>query len=458
MLIDPYSEYAEKTVNQVPGAENAANGGTHPANIGGNYVVYIDDNNSSSPNVVGYRSGNNWYDPTGKFVEDPSILKQYTGGRPPAPYLVKNSLGKVPQITDTNFNPNSSFTDYTPQVSCSLVFHFSFPISEVADFYAHYDIYSQRPYPSSLGYATAANYYFLQQNANHIINNSNLQPEKTFDYEVGFQQKLTSSSALTITAFYKERKDMITVVPYLFAWPTTYYTYGNRDFSTTKGTTLFYDLRATNHLRMNISYTLQFAEGTGSTPTSTNSNGGGQISPNGLLQSFIEAGLPNLRYVTALDYDSRHNIVADIDYRYNDGEGPIVGGMKILQNAGIHLIPRARSGEPYTRYTDALGNTVIGGVNGSRLPWHYGVDLRIDKDFALNFGKKHKDAPSGVKPKRPLYLKGIIQVNNLLNTKDILGVYGYTGKPDDNGYLSSAYGAQFVPQQINPASYAHFIK
>ena len=448
VLIDPYNEYAEKTVSQVPGSENTINGGQHPSNIGGNYVVYIDDNSSLAPSIIGYRSGNNWYDPTGKLISDPTVLKQYSGGRDPQPALVNPNV----KITDNSFDPNQSFTDYTPQVSVQPRLSFNFPISEVADFYAHYDIYSQRPTSNIV--TTPADYYFLSSNANTIINNPNLKPQQTFDYEVGFQQKLSNSSALTISAFYKERKNMITVVPYIYAWPTTYYSYGNRDFSTTKGTSISYDLRATNHLSMTLSYTLQFAEGTGSTPTSTNSGGGQQISPNGLLQSFIEAGLPNLRYVTALDYDSRHNIVASIDYRYNEGEGPVIGGLNVLQRAGIHLIGKARSGEPYTRYTDALGSTVIGGVDGSRLPWHYGVDLRIDKDFALNHAKKHKDAPAGIKPKRDLFLRAILQANNVLQTRDILGVYGYTGKPDDNGYLTSSYGQQFVPQQVNPLSYA----
>jgi hypothetical protein len=132
----------------------------------------------------------------------------------------------------------------------------------------------------------------------------------------------------------------------------------------------------------------------------------------------------------------------------------MIGGLNVFQNAGIDLIAKARSGEPYTAYSDPLGNTIIGGVNTSRLPWHFGMDLRIDKDFALAFGKKHKDVPEGIKPKKPLAIKAIIQVNNLLNTRDILAVYGYTGKPDDNGYLTSSYGKQFVPQQINPSSYS----
>ena len=448
VLIDPYSLYPETTVGQNSSLTankainpNTANGNA-PSNIGSNYIVYVADNNTATPTVIGYRNGANWYDPNGNYIEDPSILTKYSNGLTPRP-LLQNAYKSI-TITDTNFNPNLSFTSYTPSVAIMPRLQFSFPISDVADFFAHYDIYSQRPLPSTLGLATAYNYYTLAQNAQNAIGNPNLKPEQTYDYEVGFQQKISEHSALTLNVFYKERKNQIALVDYLYAWPTTYYTYGNRDFSSTKGTSIFYDMRATNHLSMTLSYTLQFAEGTGSTP------GAGK----GLLGSFIEAGVPNLRYITPLNYDSRHTIVATIDYRYNDGEGPLVGGLKVLQNAGIHLIPKLRSGEPYTAYSDPLGNTVIGGVNGSRLPWHFGIDLKVDKDFALAFGNRRKNAPAGVKTKKPMFVKAVISVNNLLNTRDVLSVYGYTGKPNDNGYLASSYGQQYVPQQVNPTSYA----
>jgi len=442
VLADPYSLYGEKTVSQ------AGLNGKTPTNISGNYVVYVDDNTSSSPNVIGYRNGNTWYDLYGKQISDPSVLKNYSGGRDPQPLLVNNI-----KVTDTNFNPNTSFTDYVPDVTVMPRIQVSFPINQSANFFAHYDIYAQRPDPN-LARSTAYDYYYLNQNANTIISNSNLKTQKTFDYEMGFEQQIGKNSALKIIGFYKERKDMVAVQPYLYAYPTTYYTYGNRDFSTTKGVKLNYEMRATNHLTLNIAYTLQFAEGTGSDPYSTNSGGGGQISPNGLLSTFIEAGLPNLRYVSALDYDSRHTIVGTFDYRYDDGEGPVVAGKHILQNAGIDLIAKTRSGEPYTRLQNPQGNAIIGDINGSRLPWHFGLDLRINKDFAFEFGKRNKDVPDGVKAKKIKKVSAFVYVNNLLNTREILGVYGYTGRPDDNGYLSSSYGKQFVPQQIDPQAYS----
>ncbi len=451
VLKDPFSLYETKDVAQ-SGLTNTLNGGVTPSNIARTAVVYVDDNSSTNPTVIGYRDGSRWYDYTGKEISDPGLLKNYSGGRDPQPLLVSPKV----KINDTAFNPNGSFTDYNPAVTVMPRITISFPISDVSKFVAHYDIYSQRPYPTALGYATAYDYYFLNQNSNQIISNANLRPEKTFDYELGFNQVIGSNAVLSIFGFYKERKDMITVVPYLYAWPTTYYTYGNRDFSSTKGVKLSYEMRATNHLQLSMNYTLQFAEGTGSSPFSTNSGGGGSVSPNGLLQSFISAGLPNLRYISALDYDSRHAITISADYRFNEGEGPVLFDKHILQNAGVNLILKGRSGEPYTRMKDVIGNTIVGGINGSRLPWHFGADMKINKDFELAFGKAKANAKADDKSgmMRKVHKVGAyIYIQNLFNTRDILGVYGYTGRPDDDGYLASPNGKVQISNQVSPQSY-----
>lgn len=447
VLKDPYSLYEVKTVGN-SNAVNLLNGKVTPANIGSNYVVYVNSNESTTPSVVGYRNGDDWYDYTGKKIEDPSVLRNYTGGRDPQPLLVD---GKT-KISDTNYNPNTSFTDYKPQVNVMPRISFSFPISDVALFYAHYDVIVQRPSVTySEIYATPADYLFLaQKQSGIIINNPDLKPERKFDYEVGFQQTLSPKSAVTISAFYTERKDMVQIRPYLFAYPITYYTFGNRDFSTTKGMTLKYELRRTGNIRLDIAYTLQFAEGTGSSANSGNGGSSTFVSGHGLLQNFIAAGLPSLRYTVPMDYDSRHMIVTTADYRYDENEGPVVGGKHILQNAGVNLIFRARSGEPYTRYLLPNSNIVAGELQGSRLPWHFGLDLKVDKDFALSFGKKPAE---GAAPKKPLYLNAYVLIQNVLNIKEILSVNGYTGRPDDDGYLTSAQGMQDVQKQSSALSY-----
>jgi len=459
VLKDPYSLYETHTAGESGvGALNLLNGGQNPGNIGSSYVAYVGDNSSSKPAVIGYRDGDTWYDAYGREVSDPTVLKNYSGGRYPQPYLVKPSTGNAPKITDANYDPNASFTDYKPQVNAMPRIAFSFPVSEVASFYAHYDVVMQRPKPASVSFATPNDYYFLSTNANSIIGNPDLKPEKLIDYEVGFEQKLTDLSAVTLSGFYKERKDQIQVRPYLYAWPNTYFTYGNRDYSTTKGLGLRYELRRVNHLQLNLSYTLQFAEGTGSGANSSNGGGGGAISSGGLLQYLISAQLPNLRFPTALSYDSRHLISATIDYRYGMGEGPELGGTHFLQNTGLNFLFTARSGEPYTRYANAQtlqggvnpNNLIEGGINGSRLPWHYMMNVRLDKDFALSFGKKKEcDAK-----RKPVYsLNAYLLVQNLLNTKDVLSVYPYTGRADDDGYLTSAAGNVTIGNQTNAKSF-----
>ncbi len=453
VLKDPYSLYEVNSVSDARSIKdefgnprvknNFSDGGGTPGNIGDDYVVYVNNNESPTPSVIGYRNGDDWYDPYGRLVEDPTTLRQYSGGRDPQPYLVNPDT----RITDSTFDPNSSFTDYKPQINVMPRVLFNFPISDNSMFYAHYDVVVQRP--KSGVFTPASSYYFLTANQGGFVNNPDLKPEKMFDYEVGFKQKLSENSALTISGFYKERKDMIQVRPYLYAWPTTYYTFGNRDFSTTKGMLLRYDMRRVRNLRLDIAYTLQFANGTGSSPTSGIS---GSPSAPGLLSGFISAGLPNIRTVFPLDNDVRHNIVTTLDYRYAKGKGPVVANKHILENAGANFIFRTRSGEPYTRYTQPrnVANTVDGQVNGARLPWHYWIDLRVDKDFRLNFGKKKEDV---TRVRREVYVNAYVLVNNLLNTRDILGVDRFTGRPDDDGYLSHPQGIQNANNQYNKQSY-----
>ena len=450
VLKDPYSLYATHTV-ATSSAVNALNNGVTPANIGSDYVVYVTDNSSSNPTVIGYRNGDDWYDPSGNFIQDPELLKNFSGGRDPQPDLVKTGTTRALTMQDAGYDPNTSFTDYKPQVNVMPRISFTFPIAEQSMFYAHYDVLVQRPKSAFEIFASPVDYYYLNQNAQDIIRNPDLKPEKTFDYELGFQQVVSTNSAVTITGFYKERKDMIQVRPYLYAWPNTYFTYGNRDFSTTKGFVLRYDLRRQNHIALNLSYTLQFAEGTGSSSTSSNgASGTNGVSSTGMLANLIDANVPNLRFGFPLTYDSRHSLVANIDYRYDQGEGPIVGGSRILQNAGANLTFRTRSGEPYTRYEQPGQRIIAGGVQGSRLPWHYMMDLRVDKNFNLSFGRKDE---AGVRKQSRLGLTAFVYITNLLNTRDVLGVYGYTSRPDDDGWLTSPQGQIEASIKTSPQSY-----
>jgi outer membrane receptor protein involved in Fe transport len=461
VLRDPYSLNPVRTVGSYAGPTADFK---HPANIGKDYVVYVGGNTVSNqtPQIIGYRNGDTWYDASGREVQDPLILRTGSGAQDLEPFLQIDSVRKIiPDIKDSTFNPDNSFTDYKPAVNVMPRINFSFPLNENALFYAHYDVLYQRPTGAS--YATQTDYMFLNENPTDIYGNSNLRPERMIDYEVGFQQRLTDRSGITLSGFYKERKDQIQIRPYLYAYPTTYYTYGNRDYSTYKGLSLAYELRRIGNLSLTINYTLSFTEGTGSDAASSNGGDVNRVNGNGVLQQFIASGLPNLRTQFPVTFDSRHNINAQIDYRFAGPErrGPAIGNLHPFENSGIQFLFRARSGEPYTKYATARGSqegasnspVIEGTVNGSRLGGHFNLDVNLDKTIPLRF---HKVKEGEVAPQSRLGLNIYAYAKNVLNIRDVRGVYGFTGRAGDDGYLTSAQGNSYLISTSDPQSFRDY--
>ncbi len=407
VLRDPFSLY------EITQAKDfyASLGEEKPAAVGDDYLVYITNKNSN--NVKAFRKGEQWYFPNGTPANDGSVL---FGGEVVTPKLKDPNSN----IRLKSFNPDQSFTDYKPQINFMPRLAFSFPISDDANFFAHYDILVQRPPSNTI--ATALDYYYFEDPSRTPSNNPNLKPERTIDYEVGFQQKLSNSSALKIAAYYKEMRDMIQSRTYLYVpSPVNNYTgYGNLDFGTVKGFSFQYDLRRTGNLELLANYTLQFADGTGS-----NAN---------TQRSLNQRG--NIRSLFPLNFDERHRLVTVIDYRYASGRaynGPRINGLELLANAGINLQANAVSGRPYTKLQRAqpLGGTgFAGALNGSRLPWSFTLDLRADKSFRVG-------SPDS---RFPMFLNVYFRVQNVLNRKNIFGVYPVSGSPEDDGYLTSPDG------------------
>jgi hypothetical protein len=58
--------------------------------------------------------------------------------------------------------------------------------------------------------------------------------------------------------------------------------------------------------------------------------------------------------------------------------------------------------------------------------------MRVWKDFAFEVGKKKENKDN----RRQLSFQIYLQIQNLLNAKNPVSVYRYTGTPDDDGFLS----------------------
>ena len=402
-----------------------------PEGMGDDYVVYVNDVNNPSA-INGFRTGMNWYNASGTQVEDPKVIRGATGI---APWLTEDALKQE--------TPNqTAFEDYKASINFMPRIAFSFPISDEASFFAHYDVLTKRP---TSGFRfDPYEYQFIQSRPN-IINNANLKPETTIDYELGFQQVLTRTSSLKISAFYREQRNNVQLINVFEAYPASYKTFGNRDFGTVKGMTISYDLRQTGNIRLTANYTLQFAEGTGSDATSAN--------------ALIQAGLPNLRNIFPYSFDQRHAFQIVFDYRYGEGEdynGPKIGKIKLFENTGLNLFTNINSGSPYSNQTfitdDGIGNLnagLNGTLNGSRLPWAYRLDLQIDKTINIAFAKKDDK-------KKFAALNIYLRVTNLFNQFNILGVYRATGNWDDDGYLAAGNSQTAIQNQIDEQSFRDY--
>ncbi|MDD4150225.1 MAG: hypothetical protein PHE33_09365, partial [Bacteroidales bacterium] len=287
-------------------------------------------------------------------------------------------------------------------------------------------------------------YLFIRQNNDGLLNNPNLKTEKTIDYELGFQQKLGNTSALKLSAFYREMRDMQQAIAVYGAYPVNYYTYGNIDFGTVKGFGITYDLRRTGNVTLRASYTLQFANGTGSSFESG--------------AAIVKSDKPNLRTTIPLDFDQRNNFAITVDYRYGGKvsgtpyNGPKIGGKSILANTGVNFVINAGSGSPYTKRNRPSSGTIVGSLNGSRKPWRTTINMRLDRDIKIQLAEKKED---GSKEKYG-YLNVYLEVSNLFNIKNVVGLYEYTGNPDDDGFLNFADYQTSIATQNDEEAYRNY--
>lgn len=434
VLKDPYAFTEIETADQFYARNPEL---TRLGSVQDDYKVYVSDDGSND--VVGYRKGDVWFQEDGTATDG---LLLFGGGLVFPSFVEQDELKRNPQYYDRaddgsieRFDPNIAFDDYDPQLNVMPRLAFSFPISEDAGFFAHYDVLVQRPNAEAV-IGTPLHYYYFEDagrfsSSADPAENPNLKPEKTIDYEVGFQQKISNSSAVKVSLYYKELRDMIQRRTYTFI-PTVgnYETYSNLDFGTITGFTLAYDLRRTNNFQLNASYALQYAKGTGS----------GRNSAEGLNANR------NIRTLLPLSYDERHSLTMIADYRFGSGsayDGPRIGGVDFLSNFGANLLVNAISGRPYSTYDDlsnVVTETTTKAINETRLPWVFRIDLQLDKTFSLKLSEEAS---------RKINFNVYLRIQNLFDFDNIVDVYGVTQSPDDSGWLNSSLG---VAAQSNALS------
>ncbi|MDX9758389.1 MAG: TonB-dependent receptor [Bacteroidota bacterium] len=334
------------------------------------------------------------------------------------------SEGLIDQ-SDENLKDVSASKTISPRLG------FSFPVTDRTVFYAQYGVFVQQSRLRNiyLGNATMSS----QIKGGYAVSSPvgfGLKPEKTIQYDFGFRQQLTDNLAFDITAFYKDIRDQIQqrMMPAEFgAEHPAYYAWVNGDFATTTGASLSIVMRRTARIQVQANYTYSDARGTGSSPSS---------SFRALWLSPTETPfLP--KYPMTLDFDQTHRGSINLDYRFGNDDGPELFGAKILERFGANILFQFNSGSPYTRVNEfSFGDrrTPIEAINSSRTPWYFMVDGRFDKTVEI----------------ASLDVNFYIWVTNLLNIKNVTGVYATSGSAESNNFLATDEG------QTQIANYARY--
>jgi hypothetical protein len=271
------------------------------------------------------------------------------------------------------------------------------PASERTSLFAQCGIFYQMPplndMLSSLPYLGE----WYKQPGYLLLNNPQLHPAKTVQYEIGLRQQVNSYLDLNATVYYKHVTELIRLgfIQSNFN-KTTFSILQNGDEANIKGLEIQMELKRWNNFSGMLNYTLSSANGTGSNEYSL-----------GTL-IWLNATLPVENY--PLNFDQRHTISATIDYRFGDIENAI------FNKLGFNLLFRANSGRPYVFHDPNIFPTdsrILSSVSNDRYSdWNFRFDLRIDKTFEL---------PLGVN------LNAYLMCLNLFNSVEIVSVEsGYT--------------------------------
>ncbi|MDA0986465.1 MAG: TonB-dependent receptor [Bacteroidetes bacterium] len=337
-----------------------------------------------------------------------------------------DDLGGIKIVADSSYQDQEIFEQFSPR------FGFSFPVTDKTVFHATYGKYIQQ---GRLGdyydpRTTAAQYF--QGGYARRFPNPNLKPERTTQYEVGFQQQFGDVASTNVTFYYKDTKDLH-VIRVIFPAPgsqtTSFFATENGDFGTSKGFSLDFTLRRINRLALRGSYTFSRATSTGSSSSSH------------FNIAWQDNSFNNQPYFPVIpaptDFDRTHIGNVNLDYRFENDEGPEFMGMRPLSNFGVNALYYFSSGFPFTRsqidgafsFSGTNAPVAYENLNTSQGPWSSTIDLRVDKSFTIY---------------NQLKMNIYMIVQNLLNQKNLVAVYSGTGSSVDDGWFTTESGKSWA--------------
>ncbi len=349
------------------------------------FAAYIQDKIELEYLIINAGLRFDYFEPDGEFLKDPNRINVLDELQPPFPdSLLQKAEAKY-------------------QVSPRL--GISYPISDRGAIHISYGHFFQIP-PFENLYRNP-NFRIpltgdFPSNIGNTIGNADLEPQQTIMYEIGLQQALSADLGITITAYHKDIRNLLSTEIYIKNEFRKFSKLVNKDYGSVKGVTLSFEKRFSGGFGATLDYTYQVAKGNASDPN--------DVFEKAQANPPIDAN----KQLVPLNWDRTHSL----NFTFTAGvPGDFIGS----------FIGRMGSGLPYT---PSLQNQRTGLENSDNKPGIFNADLYLMKYFDLASFK----------------LSVYVKVYNVFDSANELDVFGDTGRA---GYSLELTRNQEPPRGVN---------
>jgi hypothetical protein len=397
---DPYLFYKAYTVGDL--ASNASFSYTIPSGIGNDFVVYVDNVNNPHQ-ITGFRDGDQWYDSDGNPISNPNPLDVGSGV---SPYL-KNPGQE--RIRSDVFIKNKIFFNFLPQVSIQKMLNKWLYLS------FRYNSSVQNPIPE-ITFSNPAVYYFFD-NLSGWIPNPDLKPERTDKFRAGLSVMPLSGFVISAEGYADRYNNMIYPARRVGAYPKDYTSFDNADDP-------FFQYGADLAVRHNSGKTSGFNYGLSYHLLINDDNPSyhlyDYLVPKNLLKGYLQ-------FNTGFGKD------------YLGPSGSV--NYSIFESLGLSLYGHLHSGVYYMKIASPDSFLYDLKTQSATMPAQAYLDVKIEKGFHFKNDR--------------YMLNFYCTIQNLFNSRMLYKVYRYTGKPDDNGYLSAAETQKEISEAVSEEAYRY---
>ncbi len=285
-------------------------------------------------------------------------------------------------------DPYSPLRRVKPKYQVSPRIGISLPVSERLVFFFSYGHFFQIPsFEALYRHPSYLNPDSLPVQLG-IVGNPGLSPKRTVGYEAGLSMALNPKVSILMSIYGRDIRGLLTTRE-VHKFPFVYYVYDNQDFGMVRGIEFGIKFRPSSSTTARLTYTFQVARGNRSSP----------------IQGFYNAytGQVEVMKEFYLDFDRRHMINFSMLHSW--------------KGFSVGMILSAASGLPYTPF---IAPGIVAEENSARMPWTSTIDLNVSRKYTV--GKTS--------------IEFLLDIRNLLDTKNVRYVYPETGDPFNPGRIA----------------------